>query len=422
MGRAAVLSIAPVVAALLGGGCAGPNLAEHVASAPAFEPEGQTKCGVRRSHDKPLVVEWPSADRAELEARAKTQVVVVRYDGCEMEVLSHCRAPGAYRYTPVSPKQDTVSIRNLDELYAQIPVGAASLEGKLERAGQLTVAMTMVGRLDAERVAVGSDELEGACRGATHVMTGMTLGAFEFYAGAEAEVGAKVGVAAGGKTIGAGGRSASQRETITRDGTPAACGVADDVSPPADCSAPLRVEVVPLGLPTRRAATCPDASEWNGRECVRTEVVTETVTETVCPDGAHWDGSRCVAPVATSPVRAPPSDATALLSMDTLRGDEHPGEGWYCFVGDHEGRRFGLCERDQIECGMAMGKKIEAGLSTEAQRCEPQPDAACFQVQRTLEEGLRTFCFPEPGLCTTAHAGVARRKDVQELTDCQIYR
>ena len=55
-------------------------VAEPLARAPVYEAQGQSKCSVAVSQDKPLVVEWPSADRAQLEARAKTRVVVIRYD------------------------------------------------------------------------------------------------------------------------------------------------------------------------------------------------------------------------------------------------------------------------------------------------------------------------------------------------------
>lgn len=408
--------LSPLLAAVLAGpGCGARNLAERAPATPTFDPEGQTKCAVRRNHDKPLVVEWPSADRAELEARSKTQVVVVRYDGCEMELLGHCRAPGAYAYTAVTPKQDTLSIRTVDELYAQIPVGAAKLEGKLASAGELNVAMTMVGRLDASRPQIGIDELEGTCAGATHVMTGMTLGAFELFAGAGTEIGGAIEV----RAIGAGARRRARKETLTRDGTPAACEGATSDAPPSDCSAPLRIEVAPLGLPRRSAATCPEGSTWDGEQCVLTEVVTKT--ETVCPVGARWDGQRCVRE-AVRRLEPTAVDAAALASeWDTLRGDANPGAGWFCFVGEGEDGRFGMCERDRIECGMTMGKRIEAGLRTKSQRCDKQGSAACFQARRTLEEGLRTFCFPEPQLCLDGHATVARRDDVEEMTECRVY-
>ena len=221
------------------------NAAGPLAEPPSFEPAQQSKCAVTKSQQRPLVVEWPAADRAALEALSKQGLVVVRYVGCEMELLAQCHATGGYRYTPTTVKQDRVVIRDEDELYANVPLGAASLEGKLASAGQLDVAMTIVGRYDADRAAVAPTELEGRCQRATHVVTGLTAGAFAFFAGAEGEVGAGVSVMGAG----AGARSGAKRELLNRDGDEQACSAASgsDEAPPEGCGALLRVEVAPLG-------------------------------------------------------------------------------------------------------------------------------------------------------------------------------
>ncbi|MBW2522537.1 MAG: hypothetical protein JRI23_00100, partial [Deltaproteobacteria bacterium] len=230
--------------ALAGLGCSAPAAAP-LATPPAYQPEHQSKCSVQKSQSRPLIIEWPSADRAALEALAKRGMVVVRYEGCEMELLAQCRAPGTYRYTPTTHKQETVTIRDVDDLYAKVPFGAAGLEAKLARAGELNVAMAVVGRYDVDDASVAAAELEGICGRATHVISGLTAGAFEFYAGASAEVGA--GAEVGG--VGAGARSGAERELLNRDGNAEACSVAtsEDVEPPEGCGALLRVEVAPLG-------------------------------------------------------------------------------------------------------------------------------------------------------------------------------
>jgi hypothetical protein len=105
-----------------------PNLAREVRP-PELDRPGEAKCGVHKSQSEPLVVEWPSAARAKLEALSRTGVVAVRYQGCEMEVLASCNAPGKYAYTAITPKHDHLSIKNEDDLYATIPLGAARLEG-----------------------------------------------------------------------------------------------------------------------------------------------------------------------------------------------------------------------------------------------------------------------------------------------------
>ena len=229
--------------ALLGllAGCSGsPELAPQP---PAFEPEGQTKCGVRASAAKPLIVEWPSAERGELEARSRDGAVVVRYDSCEMEVLPNCSLRAAYRFQAFTPKRDNVVIHNEDELWARIPVGAARLEGKLARYGQLTVEMTMVGRYTLDTPTVPRAALHGDCQDATHVVSAATVGAFEFFAGRAGQVGASVEVG----NAGAGAQRSRSHETLTQDGDPTACAAEGAAGgPPLQCGAFIRLEVTPL--------------------------------------------------------------------------------------------------------------------------------------------------------------------------------
>lgn len=225
-------------------GCGGSTPASELAKAPEFNPEGQTKCSIAASQARPLIVEWPSTDRGDLEAAARKGVVAVRYSGCEMEVLRRCAVEAAYGYTPFTRKDDRISIRDADELYANVPMGAVKLEGKLEKAGQLTVTMTAVGKLEAQLRRENPPSMQGDCADATHLVTGVTVGAFEFYAGADAEVGAGVDVMGAG----AGAKSVASRELLNRDGSRERCGSAtnQDEDPPDGCGAFLRLEVTPL--------------------------------------------------------------------------------------------------------------------------------------------------------------------------------
>ncbi len=254
MRRAARVPL-PLLALLVGAEACAPNLADQASKAPEFNPKGETKCGVAKSQAEPLIVEWPSSARAKLEALSRTGVVAVHYSGCEMEVLASCNAPGKYGYTAITPKRDHVAIRNADDLYANIPLGAARLEGKLERAGELDVDMSIVGRYASDRAVVRMDELQGPdCSKATHVVTALTVGAFDFSAGSSAAVGGGVKTAIGG--VGAGGNSQASQELINSDGTMASCAGAktSDGKPPDGCGAILRLEVVPLGEAKRETA------------------------------------------------------------------------------------------------------------------------------------------------------------------------
>jgi hypothetical protein len=224
-----------------------------LAKAPDFAPKGQAKCGVEKSQAKPLIVEWPSADRTELESKVSQGLVVVHYAGCDMTVLSRCTASAAYKYHGTTRNQDKVEMKDEDELYANMPVGAAKLEGKLQRSGRLTVEMELVGRFEAEKTSVTTDELQGECAGATHFVYGVTVGAFDFYAGGRAEVSGHADIAG----LGARGESRAERETLTKSGDESSCSKAttSDKAPPEGCGALIRIEVVPLAARAPRAET-----------------------------------------------------------------------------------------------------------------------------------------------------------------------
>jgi hypothetical protein len=182
-------------------------------------------------------------------------LIAVRYVGSEMTVLHQCRVYGKYRYVGGTRKEDEVTINDEDSLHANLPVGAAKLEGQLQRSGKLTVKMSIVGRYEAEKAIVSGDDLAGDCTGATHFVLAVTVGAFDFYAGADATVSGAAGIG----SAGAGGQSAASRATIEKDGDVDACRQAtpSDVGPPAQCGAPVRLEVAPLAPSITGAESAP---------------------------------------------------------------------------------------------------------------------------------------------------------------------
>ena len=188
-----------------------------------------------------------------------------------MELLPGCDVGGAYEYTALEHKQERVTIRNVDELYARLPVGAASLEGKLARSGELFVDMTIVGRKEARRHVFERSDLNGRCDGATHVLTGLTVGAFSLVAGSSLAGGASVGVS-GAR---AGGGVSRAREVIASDGDPRRCDVEvlyDELIP--GCRAVLRVEAIPLaGLSSMGATVARPVAEPSVASHVETPAI-----------------------------------------------------------------------------------------------------------------------------------------------------
>lgn len=276
--------------------------AERLAKPPELEiPGGGAKCTVGGDVSHPLVVEWAAADRASLEARLARGLVAVRAAGCDIEVKRHCEVRGAYQYLGLTRKNDRVKIRSADELYAQLPLGAASLETKLARKGQLDVEIALVGMLMAPG-RPGRDALSGECGDATHVITGVQIGAFQFYAGGAGEIKA----AAGFNQVGAGVSSEAEREMLSADGQPARCDASTtaDARPPEGCGALIRIELTPLEVAKGAASaeSCPPGASWNGQRCV---------TEP-CPVGqARNAGGVCVATASSGPAASPAASPAA---------------------------------------------------------------------------------------------------------------
>ena len=238
-----MLFAAPIPVMLAGAaGCSAP--AALIATAPEYAPKDQAKCGIVKNQAEPLIVEWPAAQRTKLEALSRRGAVAVKYLGCDLEVLAQCRVSKTYVYTSTTKQRERVTIRNEDELYARLPIGAVRLEADLKKAGELNVSMTIVGTYETDRAIVHRDELAGECDGATHVVTALTVGAFEFTAGADVEGGAGATVAG----TGAGVRGSSRRETLNEAGDEASCerATAEDQVPPYGCGALLRLEVFPI--------------------------------------------------------------------------------------------------------------------------------------------------------------------------------
>jgi hypothetical protein len=217
--------------------CSSPSAAINTPA--EYSPTGQTKCKMLKSSERPLIVEWPATDRSDLESLLSRGLVAIRYTGCEVELLRNCASSGRYDYKGTTRETEREAMRSADELYAKMPIGAAKFEAMVERGNELTVSMTIVGKYLADRATVSDADLQGeGCERATHVVTGLSTGAFEFYSESQAAVGADAMGLVGGK-------SSNQRELLRQAGDQKSCEAATraDTTPPNNCGALLRMEV-----------------------------------------------------------------------------------------------------------------------------------------------------------------------------------
>ncbi|MCC6217372.1 MAG: sel1 repeat family protein [Polyangiaceae bacterium] len=300
---------------------------------------------VAKNKSKPLIVDWTPENRSDLEVRASKGPAVVRFDERTFELLPDCHADGVYEYHGFTPQEELITLRSKAELHANLPAGAFELEGRLEQSGGLTVAIRMVGKHELDRVSVRRDQLRGRCEGATHVVRGMTVGAFRFMSGRVRKGQASASV------FGRGGEVAAEgsRELLRSAGDFVECDKADPDAPkaPSRCRAVLRIEIVPLdgeepapqpaataqgplAPPKQDIPDCGEGLRWDGNSCVTMRRVEHEARKAV--DRAKDEASAVVARGFVCKVD--PNDATECLNQCKIGNMEScVYVGWYFALG-----------------------------------------------------------------------------------------
>lgn len=193
---------------------------------------------------RPFVVNWAPTDRTALETRAQDGIVVVAVHEGALELLPRCRVAGAYRYAAASHASQTISIETKADLGAQFPfAGPVNLGAKLDTHGRVGVEYHTIGEYKSDLDEVRAEQLEGDCKGASHVIASLSVGAFELFAGDTTGAHVDATVPA---TVGAGGGGSRSYEHIDRGGDEAACEAATkkDVEPPHRCDSILAIELL----------------------------------------------------------------------------------------------------------------------------------------------------------------------------------
>ena len=240
---------------------------------------------------------WDPGSRANLNRLRQEGVVAVRYQakGCnvELELLSNCiGSTGKYRFSPYSANEKKVA-HNASELFAELPVGAARLSGKVKGNRALRTDYMLAGQYALPPNATFKrTELQGAdCARATHVVSAVYVGAFAMAAGEQRAVDGRASVFG----LGAGGATQADVEVLGDEGDAESCKASQkEHKENAGCGVPLRIGLAPLDAPA--APECPDGSALQGDKCLRKNVVTQVD----CPAGTKWDGGKCAASVDTS--------------------------------------------------------------------------------------------------------------------------
>ncbi|NJK33062.1 MAG: hypothetical protein HC927_11995, partial [Deltaproteobacteria bacterium] len=135
-------------------------------------------CSEDQSLAEPLIVDWGSDDRTDLEVAMGSGLVIASYDCNSFRVLESCRVAGGYAFKGVGRKEDVIQIVGRDELHANLPLGAAKFEAGLDRSSAIDIALVTVGKHLSQVASVSRVQLEGDCEGATHFVRSAIVGAF----------------------------------------------------------------------------------------------------------------------------------------------------------------------------------------------------------------------------------------------------
>jgi len=222
-------------------GCAQSSTAKARSVLPHI-PAEQARCRVAASQSSPLVTEWPASEKANLEVLLRSGTVAVAYSGCSMRLLPECRVAGEYHWQQTTAATDSLEINDADELFAKLPLGAASLEAELKRSGKLSVKTTVAGQLRLQNANVNEVPREGPCAQATHIVTGLSLGAFALTAGGQKDtkLGAEVSI------VGTGVKTERSADLLRSAGDFDTCSQGNSESPHVNCASPIQAFLMPL--------------------------------------------------------------------------------------------------------------------------------------------------------------------------------
>lgn len=252
----------------------------------------RTKCHEIDGYGEPLVVDWDTKRRLDLELAMRRGIAVVQYDCRRLELLPDCRVEGGYRFAGVSRKEDVVQLKGRDEIEANLPFSGSQLGARLATHDSLDLALVRVGKKATTIAELPESALQGRCDGATHFVRGATVGAFAMARGTVGEVRAVAQMFG----LGTAGEHRRERSSDVRDGDLASCRTSDPEAeaPPDECQSAIRLELVPF----TEGAVAEADEKAGGLEA----------TENSCPEGFRSSGLACVPEGEDLPQLCQPGD------------------------------------------------------------------------------------------------------------------
>ncbi len=266
-----------LVSACGGGGGAAPGTgtaASVQSSGMSQSFAGQNKCNPKNA-ERPFIIEWDATDMSSFESKAANDVIFVKYEGCDLKVLDACAddsvkgAFGSYKAVDwTSGSLESLEINNSGELYAKLPLGAATLGGRVEGGEKFRMEYFVSGTRTATRPSIFRGDLKKVpqCKGATHFVYAYNLGAFAL--GAQSNLKGTVGGSAFG--FGAGGSRSSSSKADKQGGVLGSCR-AESAKDVQTCTVPIRLTLRELtdgesaDTKDSQAPETPEAANLAGR-------------------------------------------------------------------------------------------------------------------------------------------------------------
>lgn len=205
---------------------------------------GKNKCNPE-NHERPFIIEWDATDMSQFESIAANDVVFVKYEGCKLTVLDSCKDDSVRgslgTYKPVewtSGSLEKMEIKNEAELYANLPLGVASLGGRVAGGEQFRMEYYVAGTRTATRPAVYASDVgkNPGCKGATHFVYGFNLGAFALGTATQQSIAAEGSLYG----FGAGGSSKKESKADKQGGNLTTCK-SDTATEIQGCKVPIRL-------------------------------------------------------------------------------------------------------------------------------------------------------------------------------------
>jgi hypothetical protein len=246
-----VLPVPLVCLFALGSGCGGPQIGGSHSSSGLINDTavGKARCEDAKHHQlKPFVVEWDATDLSDFEAKAARDIVFVDYEGCDLTVLDGCSdssIPGRYgTYQPPQFTSGTLEgfdIKNEDQLYANLPLGAAAFGAKVKHGEALKLSYYVTGMVTATRDTVAHDTIakNPQCKGANYFVWAYNLGAFDLSSVNDT----KAAVKAGFGNIGGGAEHEHEAKNLKQGGDLESC----KTNSQTHCRVPIRLVLRKIG-------------------------------------------------------------------------------------------------------------------------------------------------------------------------------